>query len=201
MMNSNNPAEPILSHPPSRESDLTVSQMRHFILGAPRDDQKENYLRKHLKLDFKEIEVLEPTLDLILNSDFTNILGKEIFLNADILSGPGFDRNDPSIVSPSMFLETCLVYIQKLKTKIPQLLFGFSLGFKANWKSEEGYSSSEVSRMSDLVSDYHLASSTSRARIVLALNARQLSKNLPVFDGFLRYSRFYWKRRTFDSQA
>mmetsp|Transcript_20677 Transcript_20677/g.51335 ORF Transcript_20677/g.51335 Transcript_20677/m.51335 type:complete len:261 (+) Transcript_20677:156-938(+) len=184
MMNRNHPPEPILSHPPSRKSDLMVRQMVRFIV-APHEGEKDN-LRKHLKLDFKEIEALEPTLDLILDSDFTNTLRNEIFLNADILSGPGFDEHDPSIVSPSMFLETSLSYIQRLKTKNPEILFGFSLGFKCNWKSDEGYSASQVSRMSDLVNQYQLASTNSLARIVLALNARQLSKSLSVFDVFLR---------------
>ena len=40
--------------------------------------------------------------------------------------------------------------------------------------------------MSDLVRQYNIASSSSGARIILALNARQLGKSLPVFDGFLR---------------
>lgn len=184
LMSNNHRPEPILAHPPSRESDITVRQMLRFIL-SPLKHEKDN-LRKHLKLDFKEIEALEPTLDLILNSDFTNTSGKEIMLNADILSGPGFERNDLSILPPSIFIETCLAYIHRLSAKNPQILFGFSLGFKSDWKSEEGYSSSQVFEMSALVSQYQLASRDSGARVILALNARQLAKSLPVFDGFLK---------------
>ena len=184
MMNTDHPAEPILSHPPSRDSDITISQMLNLVL-VPHKDEKNKCLKKHLKLDFKEIEALGPTLDRIFKSDFTNELDKEIFLNADIVAGPGFDPNHPSIVSPSMFLETCMDYIQKLKKKDPKMIFGFSLGFKADWASEEGYLASQVSEMSDLVRNYNLASSSSGARIILALNARQLSKSLAVFDGFL----------------
>ncbi len=183
MMNRDDPPEPILSHPPSRESDLTVHQMLRLIT-APHKDERGN-LKKHLKLDFKEIGALKPTLDLILDSDFTNTMRNQIFLNADILSGPGFQPNDPSIVSPSKFLELSLSSIQRLRAINPQILFGFSLGFKCDWQSEEGYSSSQVSQMSDLVDKYQLASSNFEVRIVLALNARQLSKSLSVFDGFL----------------
>jgi len=184
IMSSNHPSEPILAHPPCRESDLTVNRMLRLIM-APQKDEKNN-LRKHLKLDFKEIQALEPTLDLILNSDFTNTLKKEIILNADILSGPGFDINDHSIVSPSTFIETCLNYIQLLRAKNSQFLFGFSLGFKCDWQSEEGYLSTQVSQMSDLISHYQLASRNSGVRVILALNARQLVKSLPVFDECLR---------------
>lgn len=178
MMNNEHPAKPILSHPPSRESDITVSQMLELQI-----DKKDKCLKKHLKLDFKEIEALEPTLDQIFKADFTNELGKEIFLNADILAGPGFAPNHPSIVSPSDFLGTCLDYIQRLKKKDPKMMFGFSLGFKADYKSEEGYLTSQVLQMANLVGHYNIASSD--ARIILALNARQLSKSLLVFDAFL----------------
>lgn len=184
MMNTDHPAKPILSHPPSRDSDITINQMLNLIL-LPQNDEKNKCLKKHLKLDFKEIEALGPTLDRIFTSDFTNELDKEIFLNADIVAGPGFDPNHPSIVSPSMFLETCMDYIQRLKKKDPKMIFGFSLGFKADWTSEEGYLARQVSEMSDLVCKHNLASRSSGARIILALNARQLSKSLPVFDGFL----------------
>lgn len=184
IMSSDHPPEPILAHPPCRESDLTVRRMLRLIV-APQKDEKSN-LRKHLKLDFKEIEALEPTLDLILNSDFKNSLRKDIILNADILSGPGFDLNDCSIVPPSTFIETCLVYIQRLREKNPEIKFGFSLGFKCDWQSTEGYLSAQVSQMSDLVGRYQLASSNFGVKVILALNARQLGKSLLVFDEFLR---------------
>jgi len=184
IMSNNHPPEPILAHPPCRESDLAVRRMLRLIM-APQKDEKNN-LRKHLKLDFKEIEALEPTLDLILNSAFTNTLRKDIILNADILSGPGIDLNDHSIVPPSAFIETCLDYIQRLRAKNPEILFGFSLGFKCDWQSMEGYLSTQVSQMSDLVGCYQLASSNSGIKVILALNARQLGKSLLVFDEFLR---------------
>eukprot|EP00531_Pseudo-nitzschia_arenysensis_P011095 CAMPEP_0116125262 /NCGR_PEP_ID=MMETSP0329-20121206/5718_1 /TAXON_ID=697910 /ORGANISM="Pseudo-nitzschia arenysensis, Strain B593" /LENGTH=223 /DNA_ID=CAMNT_0003619293 /DNA_START=56 /DNA_END=724 /DNA_ORIENTATION=+ len=184
MMNRDHPPEPILSHPPSTESDLAVRQMIQLIMG-PHEDERGD-LKKHLKLDFKEIEALKPTLDLILDSDFRNTMKNQIFLNADILPGPGFEPKDPSIVSPSQFLETSLSCIQRFRAVNPQILFSFSLGFKCDWQSDEGYSSSQVSQMSNLVDEYQLASSDIEVGIVLALNARQLSKSLAVFDCFLR---------------
>ena len=183
LMCSDHPSEPILAHPPSRESDLTVALMLRLILG-PQIYGKGN-LRKHLKLDFKEIPALRPTLDLLSNFDFTNTFHNEIILNADILSGPGFDNNDPSIVSSSIFLETCLDYIQQLKMKNSKILFAFSLGFKCNWQAKEGYLATQVSQMTELVHRYQLARSNIGVKVILALNARLLGKNLPVFDPFL----------------
>lgn len=181
-----NKSEPILAHPPSRESDLTVPLMLRLVLAPDGGDGKET-LRKHLKLDFKEISALKPTLDLLSDSTFTNEFRNEIILNADILAGPGFGGNDPSIVPACAFLEVCLDYIRRLKAKNSEILFGLSLGFKCNWQTEEGYLVSQVSKMSELVHICQLSTSNEFGiRIVLALNARQLLKSLPVFDEFLR---------------
>lgn len=183
LMSSGHPSEPILAHPPSRESCLTVALMLRLM--TPQKGGKGN-LRKHLKLDFKEIPALKPTLDLISNLDFTNTFQNEIMLNADILPGPGFDKNDPSIVSSSIFLETCLDYIQQLKVKNPNILFSFSLGFKCNWQAKEGYYlATQVSEMTELVHHYRLASTKVGVKVILALNARLLGKSLPVFDAFM----------------
>lgn len=180
-----NKSEPILSHPPSRESDLTVATMLKILL-APGGDDRKGSLRKHLKLDFKEISAVKPTLDLIYNSDFTNEFQNEIILNADILSGPGFDSEDAAIVPAGEFFEICLDYIRRLKAKNSKILFGLSLGFKSNWRAEEGYLVSQVSQMSELVHQYRLTASNELGiRIILALNARQLFKTLPAFDEFL----------------
>ena len=184
LMSSNQPSKPILAHPPSKESDISVESMLRFVLASGKNEKKN--LRKHLKLDFKEIEALRPTLDLILNSDFTNTLEKNIFLNADILPGPGYEKDDSSILDPSIFTQTCLDYIQRFKVKNPKVLFGFSLGFKCNWKSEEGYLPMQVSQMTELVNRYQLSSSGFGTKVILALNARQLYKSLNCFDEFLR---------------
>eukprot|EP00537_Pseudo-nitzschia_pungens_P019041 CAMPEP_0172403250 /NCGR_PEP_ID=MMETSP1061-20121228/58442_1 /TAXON_ID=37318 /ORGANISM="Pseudo-nitzschia pungens, Strain cf. pungens" /LENGTH=266 /DNA_ID=CAMNT_0013137585 /DNA_START=9 /DNA_END=809 /DNA_ORIENTATION=+ len=181
-----NTSEPILAHPPARDGDLTVAMMFQLILG-PKEEGGEKNLRKHLKLDFKEISALEPTLDLLYDSYFTNQFRNEIILNADILAGPGFSANDPSIVPACEFLPICLDYIRRLKTKNSELLFGLSLGFKCNWQTEEGYLKFQVSQMSEILHKYQLAVSNQLGiRIILALNARQLVKSLPVFDEFLR---------------
>jgi hypothetical protein len=103
--------EPILAHPPHRESDLKVAVFLSLVTLA--DDGGNRSLQKHIKLDFKEMDAVQPTLDLISQSNITNPLGKVITLNADILPGPG-RRSDQSMAAAS-FLETCLDYIKKIE--------------------------------------------------------------------------------------
>jgi hypothetical protein len=100
--------EPMLAHPPHRESDLTARTFLSLVTQVDNDGKKA--LQKHIKLDFKEIEAVQPTLSLISQACIVNPLGKIITLNADILPGPG-RRNDNGVPASS-FLATCLSYIQ-----------------------------------------------------------------------------------------
>jgi hypothetical protein len=108
--------EPILSHPPHRNSDLTVATALSLV--APTVDGQK-ILQKHLKLDFKEIQAVQPTFDKIHHADFINPLQKILTLNADILPGPGRRGEDPSTVPPSCFLDQCVDFIESSK----QVLF------------------------------------------------------------------------------
>jgi len=101
---------PILAHPPHRESDISVATL---LIRATKKDNGVRVIQKHLKLDFKEIEALKPTLEILEMSKLANPLGKTIFLNADVLPGPG-RREDPH-VPPIEFLETCLAHIRSYK--------------------------------------------------------------------------------------
>lgn len=101
---------PILAHPPHRESDISVATL---LIRATKEDEGRRLIQKHLKLDFKEIEALEPSLELLEKSKLSNPLGKLIFLNADILPGPG--RRNDTPVPPNIFLEKCLSHIRSCK--------------------------------------------------------------------------------------
>lgn len=108
---------PILAHPPHRESDISVATLL-LRMTKVQDQRGGRILKKHLKLDFKEISAVEPSLELLKTAKLSNDLGKTIFLNADVLVGPG-RRNDPP-VPPSAFLNSCLKHIRS--SKVSQLL-------------------------------------------------------------------------------
>ena len=107
-------AVPILSHPPIRQSDLTLSHFLSLVSSIGSDGRP--VLQKHIKLDFKEIEALAPSLNQILDLHMTNPLSKTIFLNADILPGPG--RRSDEHIDPSPFIETSLSHIQSDKVEV-----------------------------------------------------------------------------------
>jgi hypothetical protein len=131
-----------------------------------------------LKLDFKDLDSVQHTLN-ILQALAPESDGKCIFLNADIIAGPG--RTTADVVVPAKdFLETCLAYMAKQNDKN----IAFSLGFKVDVVSIAGHSHAELAAMADLVNTYNL--SLKSAGLVLAINARLLSKHYAPFDMFLR---------------
>ena len=163
------------------------------IVSLHSDSDDRRKVRHVIKLDFKELETVEPTLRAIV------ALGRRLqttdhgifLLNADILEGPGH-RGDGAVTIPaSVFLETCLSYIRPTTTTEPR--FAVSLGFKADCTSTEGYSAGDVEAMSELIRRYQLlpeeestddSSETgdSWIGVVLALNARQLVRSMHHFD-------------------
>jgi hypothetical protein len=104
---------PILSHPPIRHSDLTLSHFLSLVSSIGSDGRL--ILQKHIKLDFKEISALKPSLNQIFELHLTNPVSKIIFLNADILPGPG--RRSEEHIDPSPFLETSLSHIRSDKVE------------------------------------------------------------------------------------
>jgi hypothetical protein len=124
---------PILSHRPPffpirPQSDLTLSHFLSLVSSIGSDGRST--LQKHIKLDFKEISALAPSLNQILELRLTNPLSKTIFLNADILPGPG-RRRKPHIDS-SAFIETSLSHIRSDKVKV-DLLVKVSTCFKIDF--------------------------------------------------------------------
>jgi hypothetical protein len=98
LMSSPGPRVPIMAHPPSRSSDLDFSQ---FIDRVIADGSR------HMKLDFKEAETLEPCLALLAARAPQLIKnGQVVWLNADVLPGPNA-RHSPVPVPAHMFLPLC----------------------------------------------------------------------------------------------
>lgn len=73
---------PILAHPPDEQSDLLLDDFLEVTL---------NEGSKHIKLDFKSTEVVRVCLPVVASHlSKANANGQALFLNADILPGPGF---------------------------------------------------------------------------------------------------------------
>lgn len=177
---------PILAHPPKRESDISFATL---LIRATKKNNGARVIQKHLKLDFKEIEVVESSLELLEMTKLANPLGKTIFFNADILSGPG-RRNDKSVPA-KVFLENCLSYIRsrkvrtfaKLEVPNPRLtkltpqdkniFFSLSLGYKCDWSCGESYEKDDVRRMTELARQFKLTSESGIGKKALLTSAFQ----------------------------
>jgi hypothetical protein len=70
-------------------------------------------LRKHVKLDFKEIETTAPCLNILRDLKF-DCDGNTIFLNADIIPGPGRTLDDITVPA-DQFLGDCQRAITEMK--------------------------------------------------------------------------------------
>mmetsp|Transcript_5672 Transcript_5672/g.6222 ORF Transcript_5672/g.6222 Transcript_5672/m.6222 type:complete len:338 (+) Transcript_5672:37-1050(+) len=170
---------PIMAHPPDKSSDLSI---KSFLQQVTTDD---GVLKKHIKLDFKQMKVVSPTFEEIIRQHVRKGL---IFLNADILPGPGFKNmmrkdiyNDYYDIHPEEFLQVCLKFLNKFKKELPNLQLVFSIGFKADVLNLQGFSQSHIEKMINLIRDYDLIS----YGVVLPINARLLVKNVVPFQHFL----------------
>ena len=107
-----------------------------------------------------------------------------VYLNADILPGPG-KRNEALSIQPDDFLQACcsVLTIDVLREH-SNLMFCYSLGYRTDCRAFSGYIDNDVQAMIDLFQKYR-CSAFDNAGIVLALNARQLAKNLDPFVRFL----------------
>ena len=74
--------EPIMAHAPANTSDLSLEQFLESVLASTQSGEK-----KGIKLDFKFLDVVEPSLVMLDN--LRDKLNFPVWLNADILKGPG----------------------------------------------------------------------------------------------------------------
>ena len=171
---------PIMAHPPNRTSDLIMTDFLGLVSSAYMEDYDDNALggnkiiRKIIKLDFKEIATVEPTLKALVALQAKTTESSIVFLNADILPCPG-NRGNVTTIDSTEFMETSLKYICKCRDTTRM---AFSLGFKTNWTDpNDGYTMEDLRAMSDLISHYHQLVEL-KIGVVMALNARQLAKSL-----------------------
>ena len=115
---------PIMAHPPANSSDLTLVQFLASVFGYTS--------LKGVKLDFKQIAVVEPSLQ-ILEESKGNHSGRlpPIILNADILEGPENPSSVP--VDAQKFLALCQKY-----DRTSMLSPGWTTRKPTNMSSPEG---------------------------------------------------------------
>ncbi|KAG5286455.1 hypothetical protein AALO_G00015040 [Alosa alosa] len=85
---------PIMAHPPAVYSDNTLQEWIDVVLKSD----------KGIKLDFKSIEAVEPTLDILRVKNQTARINRPVWLNADIIHGPGVPLFIP-VVNGTRFLQ------------------------------------------------------------------------------------------------
>ncbi|XP_014673330.1 PREDICTED: protein FAM151A-like [Priapulus caudatus] len=96
---------PVMAHPPAVDSNLTLEE---WLLRTVVTD-------KGMKLDFKQIDALDPAMDMLVKMD--KDLHAPLWINADIVSGPN-NLNAP--VDPVQFIGTAV-------SKFPRMVL--SLGW------------------------------------------------------------------------
>lgn len=169
--NHSGPKCPIMAHPPDTMSDLSFDRFINHVIASKRC--------QHVKLDFKDIESVDPVLHKLSMIESKLCSTQTIFLNADILSGPG-KRHAKLQVPHDEFLGKCMNFITNSKRRHH---FAFSLGFMVDCRSMKGYSDQDIKILQDVIINYSLVEKS--IGVVLAVNARVLCKRLDAFDKIL----------------
>ncbi|KAM3915750.1 protein FAM151A [Leptodactylus fuscus] len=74
---------PIMAHPPDVYSDNTLQDWLDAVLHSS----------KGIKLDFKSIQAVGPSLDVLLAKASKTPIGRPVWLNADIVAGPNVNHD------------------------------------------------------------------------------------------------------------
>ncbi|XP_066512667.1 protein FAM151A-like [Hoplias malabaricus] len=93
---------PIMAHPPDVYSDNTLEEWLDTVLKS----------KKGIKLDFKSLQAVEPSLDLLRIKNQTGI-HRPVWINADILPGPNVPNFWP-VINATRFLDL-------IETKFPDV--------------------------------------------------------------------------------
>lgn len=147
---------PIMAHPPSRNSYLSL---RTFLSLALKPASK------HIKLDMKEIQAVSATLTCVLFQIETckqeregKLINTTIFLNADVFPGPG-SRDCLNCVEAEPFVEACREFQCQVaaSNNAKRYNLALSLGFKVDYQSNEGYTREDCEKMVCLVRKFRLS--------------------------------------------
>lgn len=168
IMRGHEPKEPIMAHPPDIDSDITLKEWLEEV----------KISNKGIKLDFKSLEAVSPSLALL--EDILAEPGLPVWINADILEGPG---GQAIPLDPQAFL--AVISVLPAQTVL-------SLGWTTGWTAgtnNPGYSWDMVHVMEEKCRDLkHPVTFPVRAAL-LAQSFSQLSWLLQQSD---RYTLTVW---------
>jgi len=151
---------PIMAHPPQTTSNLTLAEFLDLVVQANNLGTK-----KGIKLDFKFIEIVAPSLDIL--KELESQLTFPLWLNADILQGPG---GNPHPVDADLFLDLCF-------QQFPSATL--SIGYTT--ASEGSYTESQFLSMFNLIKEKGITSP-----VTLPLRASLAAESISEVLYFLR---------------
>ncbi|XP_010121058.1 PREDICTED: protein FAM151B [Chlamydotis macqueenii] len=123
--------DPIMAHPPETDSDNTLQEWLKEIVST----------NKGIKLDFKSLEAVQPSLELL--DHMKEHLRQPVWINADILPGP---NGSNAVVDANGFLDTVTSFFPNVT---------LSLGWTTGWhpdKHNKGYDWMMVKEMAQICS-------------------------------------------------
>lgn len=163
---------PIMAHPPDVYSDNTLKEWLEAVLDS----------RKGIKLDFKSIKVVAPSLDILNKTSLKMEIERPVWLNADILKGPNV--NLETAVNATEFLRL-------VKEKFPKVTI--SPGWQTLYVPQlpnQSYTLEMIKEMYDLIKDLP-------QRITFPVRAVMVKSAWPYFRWLLqksdRYSMTLWQ--------
>lgn len=163
IMRGSDPREPVMAHPPQTDSDITL---REWLAAA-----KE--LAKGIKLDFKSLDAVSPSL--VLLEEVPTEAGRPVWINADILTGPGGHAKP---LDPHGFLSAV--------TALPASTV-LSLGWTTGWSAgveNPGYSWDNVHEMEELCRRL-------KHPVTFPVRASLMAQSLPQLSWLLQQSDRY----------
>ncbi|XP_010150777.1 PREDICTED: protein FAM151B [Eurypyga helias] len=123
--------DPIMAHPPETDSDNTLQEWLKEIVNT----------NKGIKLDFKSLEAVQPSLELL--EQVKQHLRRPVWINADVLLGP---NGNSAAVDAKGFLDTVTSFFPNVT---------LSLGWTTGWRPDrhnKGYDWMMVEEMAQICS-------------------------------------------------
>ncbi|KAK5931820.1 hypothetical protein CgunFtcFv8_003583 [Champsocephalus gunnari] len=163
VLRGRDPKEPIMAHPPDTDSDITLKEWLEKVKGCS----------KGIKLDFKSMEAVVPSV--VLLEEMLTGPSCPLWINADILSGPG---GKATPLEPQAFLSA----VRTLPTHAV-----LSLGWTTGWTAgmdNAGYSWNMVRGMEEICRDLNHP-------VTFAVRAALLAHSLPPLTWLLQQAHRY----------
>ncbi|KAL0978994.1 hypothetical protein UPYG_G00179040 [Umbra pygmaea] len=173
LLRGHEPKEPIMAHPPENDSDISL---RDWLKHVQASD-------KGIKLDFKSLQAVAPSMALL--DDFRSELRGPVWINADILPGPG---GKAMPLDPKEFVKAVVTPVSHGDI--------LSLGWTTGWAADTenpGYSW-------EMVRDMEALCQPLRQSVTFPVRAALMAKSFPQLQWLIqqsdRYSLTVWTGQT-----